>query len=89
MNDERREVRAKIRTYEKDGETKNVYMTIGSAWVSEHGSKISIALDAIPVSQDWDKRLYINKPYEPKAQPQRDKVAEVPDEPINFDNIPF
>lgn len=88
--DEKRDVRAKVRTYQKDGETKNVYITVGTAWVSEHGSKISIALDSVPVSPEWDGKLYINKPYEPKTeQPQRDKIAEVTDEPISLDGIPF
>ena len=47
--DERRDVKAIVRKYEKDGEEKNYYITVGTAWVSEHGSKISIQLDAVPV----------------------------------------
>lgn len=72
MSDQRRDVRAKVRTYEKDGEEKNFYATIGSAWVSEHGSKISVVLDTIPVSPEWDGKLYINKPYEKKGDDDKD-----------------
>lgn len=101
-NDERREVRAKIRSYQKDGETKNVYVTVGTAWVSEHGSKISIQLDSVPVSPEWDGKLYINKPYEPKGDRplQQHEVLnearkdELPDDDEvdgkpNYDVIPF
>ena len=101
-NDERREVRAKIRSYPKDGETKNVYVTVGTAWVSEHGSKISLQLDSVPVSPEWDGKLYINKPYEPKGDRPISQAEvltearkdELPDDedidtPIDLSKIPF
>ena len=99
---ERREVKAIVRKYEKDGEEKNYYMTVGTAWVSEHGSKISIQLDAIPVSEDWNKKLYVFKPYESKEESGYEKaknvanslkkddvIEDVGDEPISLDDIPF
>lgn len=89
MSDERREVRAKVRSYQKDGETKNVYATVGTAWVSDHGSKIKIVLETVPVSKDWDGSLYINKPYEKKETTQQDTIQPVTDEPINLEDIPF
>jgi len=95
--DERRDIRAKIRTYKKDGEDKNFYQNVGTAWVSEHGSKISLQLDCIPVSPEWDGKLYINKPYEPKdatspthefnKKTHTDVVPE--DKPINLNELPL
>lgn len=101
---ERREVKAIVRKYEKDGEEKNYYMTVGTAWVSEHGSKISIQLDAVPVSKQWNKKLYVFKPYEKEgenseqsgyekakqARERLDTVADVdPDDPVDLNDIPF
>lgn len=98
-NEERREVVAIVRTYEKDGEKKNVYSTVGTAWVSEHGSKISLQLDTIPVSPEWTGRLFVNKPYEKKSNKElthdfnkqtRDVAPEnIDDNPISLDDIPF
>jgi len=97
MSDERREIRAKIREYEKDGEKKNYYATIGTAWVSEHGSKIKVQLDTVPVN--WDGAFFINKPYEKKDEPMtqaqalnngKDVVLEdIDDKPIDMSEIPF
>lgn len=88
---ERREVKAIVRKYEKDGEEKNYYMTVGTAWVSEHGSKISIHLDAIPVSKQWNKKLYVFKPYE-KEQSGYEKAkearAKLDDGEFNLSDIP-
>ena len=95
MSDEKRDVRAITRTYEKDGETKNFYQTVGTAWVSEHGSKISVQLETIPINQDWDGRLFISKPYEPVKKPltQGEVLDEVmphkEDDPISLSKIPF
>lgn len=89
-NEEMRECRAKIRSYtdKTTGEEKNVYATIGKAWVTPHASKIRVVLDTVPVN--WDGVFFLNKPYEPKAErPQKDIVAEVTDEPISLDGIPF
>lgn len=86
-NDERREVRAKVRSYKdkETGEDKNIYITVGTAWVSEHGSKISISLDSVPVSQDWDGKLYINKPYEAKDKNQQTHEF---NKQVTKDNLP-
>lgn len=77
MSDEKRDVRAVVRTYEKDGEKKNVYQTVGQAWVSEHGSKISIQIETLPIDKNWDGRLFINKPYEPKDKMPVSTVTDV------------
>jgi len=101
MSEERRDVRAKVREYIKDGETKSVYATIGSADVSDHGSVIKVYIDSLPLK--FDGRLYINKPYEKKEEGKFDndiKIVEeigkakenvledIDDKPIVFD-IPF
>lgn len=99
-NDEKREIRAKVRTYKdkETGEDKNVYRTIGTAWVSEHGSKIKIELETTPVN--WDGVAFINKPYEKKSEQPlsqaqalnggKDVVPEdIDDEAISLDSIPF
>lgn len=66
--DERRDVRAVVRTY-FDKETqkdKNVYQTVGTAWVSPHESTITVQIETLPISKDWNGKLFINKPYEKK-----------------------
>ncbi len=74
--DERRDVRAIVRTYKKDGEDKNVYANVGTAWVSPHASTITIQLDTLPISKEFNGKLYINKPYEPKSdQPLSQKAV--------------
>ena len=100
MADDRREVRAKIRTYKdkQTGENKNFYATIGTAWVSEHGTKIKVSLDTTPVN--WDGTFFINEPYkkkEPKSEthafnkqvndnlPADDEL----EQPISQNDIPF
>lgn len=79
MGDERRDVRAKVRSYvdKETGEEKNVYGTVGTAWVSEHGSKISIQLESIPFDKAWDGKMFINKPYEKKDDDNTDTQDEV------------
>ena len=102
MSEERRDVRAKVREYIKDGETKSVYATIGGADVSDHGSVIKVYIDSLPLK--FDGRLYINKPYEKKEEGKFDndiKIVEdigkakenvledIDDKPINLSEIPF
>lgn len=94
----RYDIRAKVREYKdnKTGEVKNVYATIGSAWIGEKTN--SISLDTIPVN--WDGKAFLNEPYkkdEPMTQAQalnggKDVVLEdISSEPINLDDlsIPF
>ncbi len=88
-NDEKRDVRAIVRTYkDKDtGEDKNVYANIGTAWVSPHASTITIQLDTLPISKDFNGKLYINRPYEPKGDTTPLKQHEVFDQ-VHKDNLP-
>ena|SRR3990167_1975180 len=69
MSDEKRDVRAIVRTYkDTDGKDKNVYQTVGTAWVSPHESTITVQIETLPISKDWNGKLYINKPYEKKDE---------------------
>lgn len=82
----RLDVVAIVRRYEKNNEKKNVYSTLGSAFVSEDGS-ISISLDTVPVSKEWNGRLYLNEPYE-KKEKLDDVVTDIPETP-DLGDIPF
>ena len=98
--DERREARAIVRTYkDSDGKDKNVYQTVGTAWVSPHASTITIQLETIPIGKDWNGKIYINKPYEKSdkelthdfnKQITQDVILEdIDDKPIDLSVIPF
>lgn len=67
---ERRDVRAIVRSYKdkETGEDKNVYQTVGTAWVSPHASTITVQIETLPISKDWNGKLYINKPYEKNGE---------------------
>lgn len=92
----RYDIRAKVREYKdnKTGEVKNVYATIGSAWIGDKTN--SISLDTIPVN--WDGKAFLNEPYEkdkPMTQAQalnggKDVVLDdIDDKPISLESIPF
>ena len=59
----------KARSYQdQDGQTKNVYGTIGAAWPDKDGNLSMIRLDTIPVS--WDGTLYLREPTEDQKAAQ-------------------
>jgi hypothetical protein len=102
MSDEKRDVRAVVRTYfdKATNKDKNVYQTIGTAWVSPHESTITIQIDCLPLSKDWNGKLFINKPYDKKEDtaPMPKSVVtdaiyadNLPDmdKPISLSEIPF
>lgn len=85
------DIRAKIGEYEKDGETKGRYVTIGAVVQTKAGAKM-IKLDTIPVS--WEGFAYLSEPLKPKdAEASADTKDIVPagisGEPVNLDSIPF
>lgn len=57
------DIRAKIGEYEKDGETKGRYVTIGAVVQTKAGAKM-IKLDTIPVS--WEGFAYLSEPLKQK-----------------------
>lgn len=89
------DIRAITGEYEKDGETKKRYATIGVVLETKNGGQM-IKLETIPVG--WDGVAYLNEPYQKDqtmTQAQalnggRDVVIEdIDDSPISLDEIPF
>jgi hypothetical protein len=80
-----RDARVKVGEYEKEGKTKARYMNIGVGFVSEHGSNVYLQIDTLPRDlPGWDGRIYLNP-----REKRQDTVAEVTDEPIDLNSIPF
>lgn len=84
---ERRDVKAIVRTYkDADGKDKNVYQVVGTAWVSEHGNAITIVLDTIPVSREWNNKLYV---FAQEKKEEADKYADAHNfNKTTLDNVP-
>lgn len=68
----------------KDGKEKTRYVTLGKLYHSPHMSRVSIYLNPTAVSEGRWLNAY---PHEEFEKP--DAVAEVTDEPINLNDIPF
>lgn len=72
---EKRDVRALVRRYkDNNGDIKNIYSNVGSAWVSDHGNSVVIQLESLPIDKEWNQKLYVNKPYEKNKETQRNVV---------------
>lgn len=74
------DIRAKIGEYEKGGETKNRYATLGAVIETKNGG-LMMKLDTVPVN--WDGLAYLNEPYK-----KDDDTSEI-DAPIDMSSIPF
>ena len=85
----RYDIRAKVRTYkDKNGDDKNVYQTIGSAWIGDKTN--SISLEMIPLN--WDGKAFLNEPYERSDTPKtKDVILEdiEPEFNVDLSDIPF
>lgn len=80
-----RDARVKVGEYEKEGQTKSRYMNIGVGFVSPHQNNIYLQIDTLPRDlSKWDGRIYLQS-----RERKADTVADVPDEPINLNDIPF
>jgi hypothetical protein len=90
MIDEKRDVRTIVRTYKdkETGEDKNIYQTVGTAWVSPHESTITVQLETLPISKDWNGKLYINKPYEKKTDDDKPMPQKTVMDAAFKDNLP-
>ena len=64
-------LRARIGSYEQDGKSKNRYADIGVLFASPHFSNMYMQIDTLPISKDWDGRIYVN-PIEENKQIQLD-----------------
>lgn len=73
--------------YEKDGETKTYWPTVGRGFDAKNG--IILRIDAVPTN--WDGSLYIveDKPKEDTQTKKDVAPAEVSDEPVDLSSIPF
>lgn len=56
MSNKRYDVIAAVREYEKDGETKKVWINCGTLWEREKGG-FSLTLDALPVKRNDNDQL--------------------------------
>lgn len=97
------DLRVKTGSYEKDGKTKNRYAVVGVLFASPHFSNMYMQLDTVPISKDWDGRIYVNpredrKPdtrpiaqHEVLEQAHKDNIPtnEDVEKPINLSDIPF
>jgi hypothetical protein len=54
------DLRVKTGTYEKDGKTKNRYITVGTLLSTPHHSNMVIRIDALPTNKEWDGTVYVN-----------------------------
>lgn len=71
------DLRVKTGSYLADGKTKNRYAVIGVLFASPHFSNMYMQIDTLPISKDWDGRVYVN--------PRNEKN----EESINLDNRPI
>lgn len=78
------DIRAKIGEYEKDGETKSRYSTIGAVLETKNGGMM-IKIDSIPVG--WEGFAYLNEPYENKTNDVA--PTDIPDVEVTAGMIPF
>jgi hypothetical protein len=94
-------LRVKTGEYESDGKTKNRYAEIGVLFASPHFSNMYMNIDTLPISKDWDGRVFVN----PIEQADTDEspthkfnkeitkdilpTDEDIDKPVDFSEIPF
>jgi len=87
-----KDLRVVVGTYEKNGEQKNRYATVGAVF---EGSKGMVAkLDLIPTNPEWDGTLFFNDPYEVKKEQFNEGIAQARNtlqtqNKIADDDIPF
>lgn len=86
------DVRAITGEYEKDGETKKRYTTIGAVLETKNGGMM-IKLDVLPTN--WEGFAYLNEPLPPKSAgtPQSGSGGDVApdnvDDEVDLSSIPF
>lgn len=97
-----KDVRAVVSTYEKDGEEKKRYATVGALFEGDKG--MVCKLDLIPTNPAWDGTLFFNDPLEVQkeqfdegmdmarktleGQPVKQAAEEMKKE-VGDDDIPF
>ena len=78
MSDTKLYARLRVKTgeYTQDGKTKNRYSDIGVMFASEHFNNMFLQIDTLPVSKEWDGRVFVN-PIEEKKEDRPLKQHEV------------
>lgn len=71
--------------YEKDGKTKGRYMKIGVLFTDNESGRMSIKLDAAPISPDWSGWLSL---FDDNKDIQRQPAETITDDDQNAD-LPF
>ena len=103
MDDNRPKLYARLRVktgeYEQDGKSKNRYADIGVLFASPHFSNVYMQIDTLPISKDWDGRIYVNQieqREDDKPLKQHEVISTVltksdidEDKPIDLSEIPF
>lgn len=80
---------ATIGTYKVNGEEKKRYLNVGAVFEDENDGRLSMKLDAVPVSKDWSGWISFYEPQargerpaagrsEPAAKPQQDFDDDIP-----------
>jgi hypothetical protein len=77
------DLRVKTGTYQKDGQTKNRYITIGTLLSTPHHSNMVIRIDSLPTSKDWDGTVYVNQ--RDTWQPEDNQTGDLPEQ----SKVPF
>jgi len=96
-----KDIRAVIGTYEKDGQQKARYATVGALFEGQKG--MVAKLDLLPTNPEWDGTLFFNDPYEVQkeqfdegmemarktlqGQPVKEAAKEIKE--VGDDDIPF
>jgi len=76
-----------------DGKEKTKYLTVGEYFSSDGGNRQAIKMNATAFSDEKWLNIYLDEGVTPNEFSQvhdEDRVInDIPDEPINLDNIPF
>lgn len=76
---------------DRDGKEKTRYITVGKLYHSPHLSRVSIYMSPTATTEGKWVNAYPHEGYEKPTDPttEPDIIAEVTDEPISLDDIPF
>lgn len=96
-------LRVKTGEYTVDDKTKNRYSEIGVLFATPHFSNMYMQIETLPISKDWDGRIYVNPIEPPEEQPTENRpISQIEaleiageikrreeDKPIDLSEIPF
>ena len=73
----------------KDGKEKTRYVTVGRLYHSPHLSRVTIYLNPTATTEGKWVNAYPHEEYQKPEEAKPDVIAEVTDDPINLEDIPF